>query len=83
MDCWNASGNGRRKWKFCSEVHSTLPMMPRNETTSFTGQASLAWSWWTSGKFPNSSTHAMIKELGMVFSEFGQPFMLKSDNGPY
>ena len=30
----------------------------------------------------NSSTHAMIKEFGMVFTEFDQPFMLRSDNGP-
>ena len=26
--------------------------------------------------------HAMIKELRMVFTEFGRPFMLRSDNGP-
>ena len=24
----------------------------------------------------------MIKELGMIFTEFGRPFVLKSDNGP-
>ena len=34
-------------------------------------------------KLLNSSTHVVIKELGMVFTEFGQPFMLKSDNGPW
>ena len=30
----------------------------------------------------NSSTHAMIKELGLIFTEFGRPFILRSDNGP-
>ena len=33
-------------------------------------------------KLPNSSTHAVIKELGMIFTEFGRPFVLRSDNGP-
>ena len=33
-------------------------------------------------KIPNTSTHLVIKELGMVFTEFGHPFVLKSDNGP-
>ena len=33
-------------------------------------------------KLPNSSTHAVIKELGLVFTEFGRPFILRSDNGP-
>ena len=33
-------------------------------------------------KIPNSSTHSVIKELGMIFTEFGHPFALKSDNGP-
>ena len=33
-------------------------------------------------KLPNSSTHVVIKELGMIFTEFGRPFVLKSDNGP-
>ena len=33
-------------------------------------------------KIPNTSTHAVIKELGMIFTEFGCPFVLKSDNGP-
>ena len=32
-------------------------------------------------KIPNTSTHSVIKELGMVFTEFGHPFELKSDNG--
>ena len=32
-------------------------------------------------KIPNTSTHAVIKELGMIFTEFGQPFVLRSDNG--
>ena len=31
---------------------------------------------------PNSSTHAMIKELGLIFTELGRPFILRSDNGP-
>ena len=30
----------------------------------------------------NSSMHTIIKELRMVFTEFGRPFMLRSDNGP-
>ena len=33
-------------------------------------------------KLPNSSTHAMIKELGLVFTELGRLFILRSDNGP-
>ena len=33
-------------------------------------------------KFPNSSTHAVIKELGLIFTELGRPFILRSDNGP-
>ena len=33
-------------------------------------------------KLPNSSTHAMTKELGLIFTEFGRPFILRSDNGP-
>ena len=32
-------------------------------------------------RIPNSSTHSVIKELGMIFTEFGRPFVLKSDNG--
>ena len=31
---------------------------------------------------PITSTHAVIKELGIIFTEFGCPFALKSDNGP-
>ena len=33
-------------------------------------------------KIPNTSTHLVIKELGMIFTEFRCPFVLKSDNGP-
>ena len=33
-------------------------------------------------KILNTSTHSMIKELGIIFTEFGHPFVLKSDNGP-
>ena len=33
-------------------------------------------------KLPNSSTHAVVKELGLIFTEFGRPFILRSDNGP-
>ena len=33
-------------------------------------------------RIPNSSTHSVIKELGMIFTEFGCPFVLKGDNGP-
>ena len=33
-------------------------------------------------RLQNSSTHSVIKELGMVFTEFGRPFILRSDNGP-
>ena len=32
-------------------------------------------------KILNNSTHLVIKELGMIFTEFGHPFVLKSDNG--
>ena len=30
----------------------------------------------------NSSTHMVIKELGLVFTELGRPFVLRSDNRP-
>ena len=33
-------------------------------------------------KIPNSSTRWVIKELGMIFTEFGCPFVLKSDYSP-
>ena len=33
-------------------------------------------------KLPNSSTHAVIKELGLIFTELGRPFILRSDNRP-
>ena len=33
-------------------------------------------------RLPNSSTHTVIKELGLVFTELGRPFILRSDNGP-
>ena len=33
-------------------------------------------------RLPNSSSHAMIKELGLVFTELGRPFVLRSDNRP-
>ena len=33
-------------------------------------------------RLPNSSTHAVVKELGLVFTELGRPFVLRSDNGP-
>ena len=32
-------------------------------------------------KLLNSSTHLVIKELGMIFTEFGRLFIMKSDNG--
>ena len=32
-------------------------------------------------KIPNTSTHSVIKEVGMIFTEFGCPFVLKIDNG--
>ena len=33
-------------------------------------------------KLHNSTSSAVIKELGLIFSEFGKPFILRSDNGP-
>ena len=33
-------------------------------------------------KLSNSSTHAMLKKLGLIFTELGRPFILRSDNGP-
>ena len=33
-------------------------------------------------RLPNSSTHVVIKELGLVFTELGRSFVLRSDNGP-
>ena len=32
-------------------------------------------------KIPKSSTHLVIKESGMIFTELGHPFVLNSDNG--
>ena len=33
-------------------------------------------------KLPSSTSSAVIKELGMIFSEFGNPLVFRSDNGP-
>ena len=33
-------------------------------------------------RLPNSSTHTMIKELGLIFTELGRPFILRLDNRP-
>ena len=33
-------------------------------------------------RLPNSSTHMVIKKLGLVFTELGRQFILRSDNGP-
>ena len=33
-------------------------------------------------RLPNSSTHMVIKELGLVFTELGRPFVMRSDNRP-
>ena len=33
-------------------------------------------------KIPSSTSSAVIKELGMIFSKFGNPQILRSDNGP-
>ena len=33
-------------------------------------------------KLPNSSTHAVIKELGLIFTELGRLCILGSDNRP-
>ena len=33
-------------------------------------------------KIPNSTSSAVIKELGMIFSEFGNALVFRSDNGP-
>ena len=33
-------------------------------------------------RLPNSSSHVVIKELGLVFTELGRPFVIRSDNGP-
>ena len=33
-------------------------------------------------KLPNSSTNAVVKELSMIFTEFGRPHILRSDNRP-
>ena len=34
-------------------------------------------------KLPNSTTGAIVKELSITFSEYGIPFIIRSDNGPY
>ena len=33
-------------------------------------------------KLPNSTTGAIVKELSIIFSEYGIPFIIWSDNGP-
>ena len=33
-------------------------------------------------RLPSSSTHMVIKELGLVFTELGRPFVLRSDKRP-
>ena len=33
-------------------------------------------------KLPNSTSNAVIKELGLIFTEYGKPFILRSDNRP-
>ena len=33
-------------------------------------------------KLPISTSNAVIKELGLIFMEFGRPFILHSDNRP-
>ena len=33
-------------------------------------------------KLPSSTTQAVSKEISMIFTEFGRPFVLRSDNGP-
>ena len=33
-------------------------------------------------KTSNSTSSAVIRELGMIFSEFGKPLVFRSDNGP-
>ena len=38
--------------------------------------------YWFMRKLHNSTSNAVIKELGMIFSEFGKPQVFRSDNGP-
>ena len=33
-------------------------------------------------KLPSLTSNAVIKELGLIFMEFGKPLILRSDNGP-
>ena len=33
-------------------------------------------------KIPNSTSSAIIKELDLIFSEYGRPYLFRSDNGP-
>ena len=33
-------------------------------------------------KIPNSTSSAIIKELDSIFSEYGKPYLFRSDNGP-
>ena len=34
-------------------------------------------------KLPNSTSGAMIKELSVIFYEYGKPYHLRSDYDPY
>ena len=56
--------------------------IPWEPTCSTGTEWTFLWLFLIVRKIPNTSTHMVIKELGMIFTEFGCPFILKSDNGP-
>ena len=49
----------------------------------------ISWFWLTtsanfySSENSNSTSSTVIKELGQIFAEFGKPFILRSNNGPF
>ena len=55
MAWWNASVNGRKRWKFYSEVHSMLPAMESSANMSSIGPEKQEWSGWTNEKLKERS----------------------------
>ena len=76
MSCWNISGNGGKRWKFYSEVHSTLPTIESSATTSSIGLKKQEWSWWTNGKLKEISlmpTEMRLRGILLLFEEHVLP----------
>ena len=66
----------------CLLMHGTLWAQICSTGTRLLGDWRLLLQVPDCENLPNSSTHVVIKELGLVFTELGRPFVLRSDNGP-